>query len=383
MSMQVSPSIAVLRWAAERTHLSEVALAHRFPKWPQWREGEAQPTLKQLEAFARFTHTPFGYFFLLEPPQIALPVPDFRTHRDTPLAAPSTDLLDTLYLSQQRQEWFREYAQWHGLTVMDWVGSGNIQGSPEDAAEHLREVLALSIAERQRLPTWTEALRQLISKSEDAGVLVMGSSVVGTNSHRKLDVEEFRGFALSDDLAPLIFLNAADSKSAQMFTLAHELAHLLLGKSGVSDTQAGRVPDLAIERWCNRVAAELLMPLDETRRAINHDTSIEGEIRRLARKFKVSTLVALRRLFDANQIDEPTLWQLYHSEVERLQTIERASGGGDFYRTLSARTGKRFARALVASALEGQTLFQDAFRLLGLRKSETFYAAARELGVMA
>jgi Zn-dependent peptidase ImmA (M78 family) len=131
------------------------------------------------------------------------------------------------------------------------------------------------------------------------------------------------------------------------------------------------------------VAAELLMPLDETRRAINHDTSIEGEIRRLARKFKVSTLVALRRLFDANQIDEQTLWQLYHSEVERLQTIERASGGGDFYRTLGARTGKRFARALVASALEGQTLFQDAFRLLGLRKSEAFYTAARELGVMA
>ncbi|MHB8422055.1 MAG: ImmA/IrrE family metallo-endopeptidase [Leptospirales bacterium] len=382
MSIQVSASIAVLRWAAERTRLSEVALAGRFPKWPQWREGGAQPTLKELEAFARFTHTPFGYFFLLEPPQIALPVPDFRTQRDAPLAEPSVNLLDTLYLSQQRQDWFREYAQWHGLTSMDWVGSVSTQESPEDAAYQLREALSLSVAERQRLPTWTEALRQFIAKSEDAGVLVMGSSVVGANTHRKLDVEEFRGFALADDLAPLVFLNAADSKSAQMFTLAHELAHLLLGESGVSDTQAGRVPDLAIERWCNRVAAELLMPLDETRRELNYDAPIEVEIQRLARQFKVSTLVALRRLFDAGQIDGPELWQLYRSEVERLKTIERASGGGDFYRTLGARTGKRFARALVASALEGQTLFQDAFRLLGLRKTETFYTAARELGVM-
>ena len=96
MSIQVSASIPVLRWAAERAQLSEVTLARRFPKWSQWREGEAHPTLRQLENFARFTHTPFGYFFLLEPPQLKLPVPDFRTHRDAPLAAPSANLLDTL-----------------------------------------------------------------------------------------------------------------------------------------------------------------------------------------------------------------------------------------------------------------------------------------------
>jgi len=295
----------------------------------------------------------------------------------------SANLLDTLYLSQQRQDWFREYAQWNGLPTIDWVGSVNTQESPQEAATLLREALALSIAERQRLPTWTEALRHFISKAEEAGILVMASSVVGPNSHRKLDVEEFRGFALADDLAPLVFLNASDSKAAQMFTLAHELAHILLGESGISDPQAGKVPELTIERWCNKVAAELLMPLDETRRALNPNAPVEDEIQRLARVFKVSTLVVLRRLFDAGQIDSSTLWQLYQAEIERLHTIERTSGGGDFYRTLGARTGKRFARALVASALEGQTLFQDAFRLLGLRKMETFYTAARELGVMA
>jgi Zn-dependent peptidase ImmA (M78 family) len=382
MSTPVPASIPVLRWAAERARLDDLALAKRFRKWPLWLNHEAQPTLKQLEEFARLTHTPFGFFFLPEPPRIELPVPDFRTLRDAPLREPSSNLLDTLYLCQRRQDWFREYAQIHGLASVSWVGRVRVGDAPAAVAADLRGVLGLSVAERQALPTWIEALRQLIARAEDAGVLVMASSIVGANSHRKLDVGEFRGFALADELAPLLFLNAADSKSAQMFSLAHELAHLALGESGVSDAEAGCVPEQAVERWCNRVAAELLMPLAELSHTVQREAPIEQEIQRLARLFKVSTLVALRRLFDAGLINETTLWQHYRKEVERLRTLERSGGGGDFYRTLGARTGKRFARALVGSALEGQTLFQDAFRLLGVRKTATFHQAARQLGVM-
>jgi Zn-dependent peptidase ImmA (M78 family) len=230
----------------------------------------------------------------------------------------------------------------------------------------------------------------MITKSEDAGVMVMVSSVVGSNSHRKLDVDEFRGFVLADDLAPLIFLNGADSKSAQMFTLGHELAHLWLGTSGVSDVHIGQVACLPArqatqqtERWCNQVAAELLLPLQALRTTYQPNNPIPEEIQRLSRAFKVSTLVALRRLFDAEFIDQPTLWQQYREEEERLRTLkERSGSGGDFYRSLGARTSKRFARAVVSSTLEGQTLFRDAFRMLGVRKSATFYNAARELGVV-
>ncbi len=382
MSVSVPASIPVLRWAAERARLDDIALSKRFRKWPLWLTGEAQPTLKQLEDFARLTHTAFGLFFLSEPPRMELPVPDFRTLRDAPLREPSSDLLDTLYLCQRRQDWFREYAQMHGLPPVSFVGRVRLDDAPETVAANLRDTLGVSIAERQALPTWTDALRQLMTRAEESGVLVMASSIVGANSHRKLDVGEFRGFALADELAPLLFLNGADSKAAQMFSLAHELAHLALGESGVSDAEAGCVPEQGIERWCNRVAAELLMPLAATRNSAQPEAPIEQEIQRLARLFKVSSLVALRRLFDAGFINETTLWQHYRKEVERLRTLERTGGGGDFYRTLGARTGKRFARALVGSALEGQTLFQDAFRLLGVRKTATFYQAARELGVM-
>lgn len=379
----VAASIPVLRWSARRARLDDLAIERRFRKWPLWLTGEAQPTLRQLEAFARWTHTPIGYFFLPQPPDLRLPVPDFRTLRDAALAEPSSELLDTLYLCQQRQEWYREHARMHGLPRLAFVGSVTERAAPEAVADAIRATLGLSIAARQRLATWTDALRELIGKAEEAGVLVMASSIVGSNSHRKLSVEEFRGFALADDLAPLVFLNAADSKAAQMFTLAHELAHVWLGASGIFDPAAGEVPEQLTERWCNRVAAELLMPLDEVRQAHAPGADIATEIQRLARLFKVSTLVALRRLFDAGFIDQAALWRSYREELERIRALERGgSGGGDFYRTLGARTGKRFARAVLASTLEGQTLFQDAFRLLGVRKTATFYEAARELGVM-
>lgn len=380
----VAASIPVLRWAAQRARLRDDELAVRFKKWPLWLSGEARPTLKQLEDFARLTHTAFGYFFLPQPPALALPVPDFRTLRDEALVEPSSDLLDTLYLCQQRQDWYRDHARMHGLPALPFVGSASMREAAEAVAQRLRETLGLSVETRRQLPTWTEALRQLIAKTEDAGVMVMVSSVVGSNSHRKLDVDEFRGFALADDLAPLVFLNGADSKAAQMFTLAHELAHVWLGASGVSNTQAGEVPDQQTERWCNQVAAELLMPLEELRAAHQRNAPIADEIQRLAREFKVSTLVALRRLFDAGFIDQAALWQHYREEQERLRTLkERSSGGGDFYRSLSARTSKRFARAIVASTLEGLTSFPEAFRMLGMRKTATFYEAARELGVTA
>ena len=379
----VAASIPVLRWAAKRARLDDEALAGHYPKWPLWLSGDAEPTLRQLEDFARRTHAALGYFFLPQPPDLDLPVPDFRTLRDEVLAEPSSNLLDTIYLCQQRQDWYRDHARLHGLPVLTFVDSATLREAPETVAQRMREGLGVSAEARRRLPTWADALRQLIAKAEEAGIMVMASSVVGSNSHRKLDVAEFRGFALADNLAPVVFLNGSDSKSAQMFTLAHELAHLWLGASGVSDTEAGRVPGQRIERWCNQVAAELLMPMQPLRATHQSGTPILQEIQRLAREFKVSTLVALRRLFDAGFINEATLWHHYRQEQERLHALERSGTGGDFYNSLGARTSKRFARAIVSSTLEGLTPFTEAFRMLGVRKTATFYQAARELGVAA
>jgi len=227
---------------------------------------------------------------------------------------------------------------------------------------------------------WTDALRRFIEQADALGVLVMVSGVVGSNNRRTLDPQEFRGFALADPLAPLIFVNGADTKAAQMFTLAHEVAHLWLGESGVSDAELRGTPDPDVERWCNQVAAEVLVPLAAIREGLDAGASLSDELSRLARRFKVSTLVILRRLHDAGRLSRDAFWSAYDEELRRLRAIRRGSGG-DFYLTLGARVSKRFARALVASTLEGRTGYTETFRMLGLKKMATFNELGRSLGV--
>ena len=294
---------------------------------------------------------------------------------------PSPDLLDTLYLCQQRQEWYREHARMIGEERLGFVRSVTTATDVSTAARKLRAALSFDLDERRRAPTWTDALRSFIEQAASLGVLVMVSGIVGNNTHRKLDPEEFRGFALSDDLAPLVFINGADTKAAQMFTLAHELAHVWLGESALSDVGPLSVPPQVIEAWCNRVAAELLVPLDALRECYRPGANLWSELDRLARVFKVSTLVMLRRIHDVGGLSRDQLRTAYDQELDRLRAIPRGSGG-NFYLTQSARVGKRFARALVASTLEGQTLHRDAFRLLGISKLATFRDLGYTLGVV-
>lgn len=377
---RVAVEPALLRWARDRAGLTVEALTPKFPKLAEWDREEVQPTLKQLESFAKATLTPIGYLFLQEPPDERLPIPDFRTVRDQDVRRPSPNLLDALYLCQQRQDWYRDFARSTGEAPLSFVGSLQLSADVVTAATRIRDALGFDIEERRLLPTWTDALRRFIELADTLGVLVMVSGVVGSNSHRHLDPEEFRGFVLADPLAPLVFINGADTKAAQMFTLAHELAHLWLGQSAVSDAQAASVPNLAVERWCNRVAAELLVPLDLMRDAYDATAQLRIEVDRLARRFKVSTLVILRRIHDAGGLTQDDLWLAYDQELARLRARPKGSGG-DFYLTLGARVSKRLARALVVSTLEGRTSFTESFRLLGVKKLSTFQDLGRSLSV--
>ena len=370
----------MLRWARERAGYNTEALVRRFPKLEGWELGEVQPTLKQLEAFAKATHVPLGFLFLAEPPVERIPIPDFRRVANVHLDRPSPDLLDTVYLCQQRQDWYRDFARSMHHPVLAFVGSARLEDDIVEVAARMRYALGMDLEERRRLSTWTDALRRFIEQADALGVLVMVSGVVGSNNRRGLDPQEFRGFALADPLAPLVFINGADTKAAQMFTLAHELAHLWLGQSAISDTEARAAPDQAVERWCNRVAAELLVPLAALRDALNPHADPLLELNRLARRFKVSTLVILRRIHDAGRLTRDELWTAYDVELARLRALPKGSGG-DFYLTLGARVSKRFARALVVSTLEGHTAFTETFRMLGLKKMETFNELGRSLEV--
>lgn len=378
MRVEVRPEL--LRWARERSGLDIAALGRRFPRLDAWERGETRPTLKQVEGFAKATHTPVGYLFLQEPPVERMPIPDFRTVANERVGHPSPDLLDTVYICQQRQEWYRNFARSMGDEPLTFVGSVRVAGDVVRTAARIRRALGFDLAERRQLSTWTDALRRFIEQADAADVLVMVSGVVGSNNRRKLDPQEFRGFALADELAPLVFINGADTKAAQMFTLAHELVHVWIGQSALSDAQASQVPEHQVERWCNQVAAELLVPQKVLRAEYDRRADLRTEANRLARRFKVSTLVILRRIHDAGALTREQFWEAYEAELERLRAVPKGSGG-DFYLTLGARASKRFARALVLSTLEGRSSFTEAFRLLGFKKMATFRELGHSLGM--
>jgi Zn-dependent peptidase ImmA (M78 family)/transcriptional regulator with XRE-family HTH domain len=373
---EVKPEL--LRWARERAGMTVEDLGNRFPKFELWERGQARPTLKQLEGLAKATSTPVGYLFLPEPPVERIPIPDFRRIAGQPAARPSPNLLEMLYVCQQRQAWYHDYAKAAGEQPRPFVGSVRRSLSIEQVAERMRHELRFDLDARRECATWTEALRHFIAQSDAVGVLVMCSGVVLNNNRRRLDPDEFRGFAMADDLAPLVFINGADSKAAQMFTLAHELAHIWLGQSAVSDADAFAVPDQQVESWCNRVAAEMLVPLQVLRDELRRDEKLPTEVAKLARRFKVSTLVILRRIRDVGALSNADFSEAYEAELKRIRDLPKGSGG-DFYLTQAARVSKRFARALVASTLEGQTLYRDALQMLGISKVETFHELGRNL----
>jgi transcriptional regulator with XRE-family HTH domain len=211
--MRVEVKKELLSWARERAGFDLAALAKRFPQLPAWERGDARPTLKQLEKFAKATYAPIGFLFLPEPPVEQVPIPDFRTIGNRHVERPSPDLLDTLYICRQRQEWYRDFARSEREHPLPFVGSVTVTANVEAAAARIRTALGFDVEERRRTPTWTDALRRFLGQADAAGVLVMVSGVVGNNNRRKLDPDEFRGFALADDRASLGRLSGARSKA--------------------------------------------------------------------------------------------------------------------------------------------------------------------------
>lgn len=363
--------------------MDEAGLIERFPKLPQWESGEVQPTPHQLEDFAKATLTPFGSFFLPEPPEEKLPVPDFRTMRDERPRRPSAALLETIYHMQRRQGWMQETLIEEGADPLPFIGTVTLASSPVAAAESIRRTLGMEDGWADLHKTWSDALLGLRHAVEETGILVVINGIFGNNTSQKLNPEEFRGFVLCDQYAPLIFINGADYKSAQMFTLAHELAHLWLGKDGVFDLPDLQPSDDEVEKFCNRVAAELLVPERELNACWSKMERLTAPYQALARRFKVSTIVAARRVYDLGLISRDSFnrFLVEYKDDERRKALKKTSGG-DFYKNQEVRVGHRFGTAVVRAARAGKILYQDAYRLTGLH-GRTFDEYAVKLGLGA
>lgn len=376
--VEVSPDI--LQWAAQRSGKSEIIQQH-FPSWIKWLNNESQPTFKQVEKLAKETSTPLGYFFLSEPPTERLPIPHYRTIDDLQTNTPSPDLLETVQTMERRQDWMREYLIDQKYEPVHFVGIKKPTQSPTQIAKEIRTELGLGNGWAASCRSWQDALRMLLKRIEDIRILVVVNGIVGNNTHRKLDVNEFRGFVLVDKYAPLVFVNGADGKAAQMFTLAHELAHIWFGASAAFDLNKLQPANNEIEKACNVVAAEFLVPEIELKQYWPSVRSSDERFQLIARQFKVSEIVAARRALDLGLITRNEFFDFYQARylVEIDEAQAKDTSGGNFYVTQTFRISRRFADAVIGATLEGKLHYNEAYRLTGL-KGQTFSEFAARLG---
>ena len=374
----------VLQWARVRAGLEPETVAHGitsdFRQLLKWENGVDHPTIAQARKLASRLRVPFGFLFLSEPPEETLPIPDLRTRSDRTPERISPDLIDQIEITLAKQQWYRQYMLSIGAEPLPFVGSLSIESDIRFAANQIRTALDLESIQFQA-GSWSAFLTSFVQSVESNDILVMRSGIVGNNSTRRLNPEEFQGFAVADPIAPLIFINSKDFVAAKIFTLAHELAHIWIGESGITLIDAADI-DLRnhqIETWCNNVAAEALVPTQSFRSAWSPQSDLADETQRLARLFRVSTIVVLRRAFELELISRDQFFHQLSYEREH-QLTQPAGGRGHQINNIIARSGRKFTNAIVNATLEGSLGYATASQLLGV-KTKTIGSLADHLGL--
>jgi len=367
---------SMLRWARERSYptVEEAAktLKVNVDNLDAWEQGGSLPTFHQAQDLAKKLKIPFGYLYLSKPPNERLPLPDLRTRSGMPPLKPTPDFLEVLYDALRKQEWYREYLKSEGVERIPFLGRFNIKSHINDVAEDIRQVLRLDDSLRSECRNKDDFLNGFVQRAEKAGVLVMLSGIVANNTHRGLDEGEFQGFAIYDDIAPLVFINKNDFLSAQIFTLAHELAHIWIGLSGISNLaylQKAQQQPHSYERVTDAIAAETLVPQDGFLLRWNGRSTIDENLENLTRLHCVSAFVILRRAYDLNKID----FQMYQSKYSELRTSikpKKKGGGENTYPSgVFSRNSNTVTSTLLHSMAEGKVSPKEASDLLNVRMS--------------
>ena len=354
----------IITWAINRAGFDlQEFVKTKFPKAEGWINETKNPTLKQLESFANKVHLPFGYLFLEKPPKELLPIPFFRTIKPKNNNV-NINVYDTILLLQRRQEWLVEYLKENDFDKLEFVGKYNENSTVENIVNDIRVTLGLSLDWASAFSANDAALNHFTEHIEEAGIMVTFNSVVENNNHRKIPIEECRGFVLVDEVAPFLFINAADSKGAQMFTLSHELAHVWTGKSAGFDYRQFQPANDPIEILCDKVAAEFLVPAQLFLELWEE----KPDFKFIARKFKVSPIVIGRRALDLGKISKKYFFKFYSEYMGELKNLrERKTTGGNFYATQKKKLGNRFTAHVNQAVKEGKLLYNDAYKLTGLK----------------
>lgn len=366
-TVRVTIEPAVLDWAIERTGLSLDDLVKDFPRIREWVENTSQPTLNQAQDLAKKAKIPFGRLLLQTPSEPRISVPDFRTVRNLSLETFSPNLEDTLAASESRLDWYADFAEEEGVDGPSFLGCADTNKNPEAIADRTREVLGLAADTFLQGP---DKVKTLCATLETSGILVSRNSIVESSTTRPLSIDEFRGFTLIQTPYALIFINTRDSKTAQLFSLSHELGHVVLGQPGISDHGESR----DIERWCNRFASSFLAPAPLVLSTVLPSDSPVDSVKTLSRKSGMSQEAALWRLVHLNVIDRSeasTLLPLVASQPIQATEPSSSKGGPARHRVVKARVGSRFFDAVTYAAVARKIPQKEAAQLLGAATADS------------
>lgn len=261
-----------------------------------------------------------------------------------------------------------------GYEELPFVGKYNLDSNVIEIVNDIRNTLKLQTNWASKHATWERTLDFLTNKIEEIGVIVTFNGVVENNTKRKIDVDECRGFVLVNNMAPFLFVNSADTKAAQMFTLIHELAHIWIGESAGFDLNQMIPADDPIELFCDKVAAEFLVPTELLIKVYK----TEQRIGTLSRIFKVSPIVVGRRLLDNGLMTKEDFFQFYNDYIDFINKRKESQGdGGNFYATAKKRISLRFANYINSAVKENKLLYRDAYKLTSL-KGDTYSRFMKE-----
>jgi len=368
MKSEININTDILLWAIERAGLSPVEFFIKFPNVQKWINKKKTPTIKQLENFSKKVHVPFGYLFLDNLPEEKLPIPFFRSGNQGPRTV-SLNVFDTVLLLQQRQDWLRNYLSDNEFEPLSFVGKFKNVNNVHEIVSDIRTTMGLEENWASCFRYYEEALIFLTQKIEDIGIITVFNGVFDNNVYRKISVDDCRGFVLVDSMVPFMFVNNADWKSAQFFTLAHELAHIWTGQSAGFDFREMQPANVPGELLCDKIAAELLVPEN----LFNKIWLEKSEFEYLAKYFKVSRLVIARRALDTGKINKTQFFEFYNSySVKKIEEKATKKPGGDFYKTTRKRLSITFSAHIINAVKSGDLLYRDAYRLTGL-KGNTFH----------
>lgn len=370
----------VLKWARETAKLSESQAAAKVSvkeeKVNEWENGESQPTIRQAKILANAYQRSFAVLFLPEIPTDFQTLQDFRKKGSDEL---STSTLFIIREIQQKQAWISEENKENEIQELTFVGKYSISDSPELIAQDILATLEINPLDYKN----QDPIKHWIEQSEKKGIFISRTSFI--HSHLKIDKDELQGFAIADTYAPFIFINSADWDAPQLFTLVHELAHIWIASTGISNHVTPNVVDRdkyhPIELFCNEIAACALIPKTYIESLSQSNFNNSKSVFKIAKNLGISSFALLVRAKNLNLISKILYQNLKIQadkdfsdflERERQKKIKqkKQEGGPSFYTLRLNRNGKLFTQFVLDAYKSGRIEPSVASLLLKVKTNQ-------------